>query len=433
MEESKDGYGYGAEEFEDVDELREPADEGCASPVGRGGRIAAARPASEDSHRPGKAKARSGSGSTIGSNSTRDTNDFAVVDLPDPYAAKSSCPPALSLPACGGRPPLPGRPLTMRFAVSLSVLADDAAALRRWLFANHFDEVRTRTRAHRSTAQNSPSIASAGLTTGCHSLRCAQSVASTLSSYGVADVLALSKTDLKDLLGVSVGLRLFSRIAQQKALVEGGGGVPGVGVGAFGPSSAPSVRGRAPSRYGQCNQRDCGHPSVSVCSVAECGASVCVWHEAKSLLTSHVYCPLCERDTFEGRVRAAVANAAVSADAAATRIIDRTAEWTHSGRDAIAAHSLDSHEPPSVSEHGLPLPPSHGYQHTTAAFADEEKQPPQPRSGGSGGSVNGAGGARLPFVSDWLRGDEDGEEVEEEAHYRETSWNERAQAQCALQ
>ena len=166
-----------------------------------------------------------------------------------------------------------------------------------------------------------------------------------LSSYSVADVLALSKEDLKDLLGVQQGIRLHARIAQHRAQVEGGSrGVQSphrwrLTAAAAGARSSTSSSDRlshssfsssssssACSRYGQCSQRGCSHPSVAVCSVAECSACVCVWHEAKSLLTGHVYCPSCEAETFEGKVRAAYLNATTTADAATEQVIQTTAE-----------------------------------------------------------------------------------------------------------
>ena len=286
-----------------------------------------------------------------------------------------------------------------------TVQADDSAALRSWLQANHFDD----------------------------------SVATALSSYSVADVLALTKSDLKDLIGVQQGIRLYTRIAQHKAMIEGG---------KYKSTASPvssSLSPRLHSRYGQCSQRDCPHPTVAVCSVPECGASLCVWHESKSLFTGQKYCPRCEAETMEGKLRAALVNATHTADAATDVIIHKTAEWAHSGKDALGVpHWSPAHlDHSSHSSHGLPVP---GGYHTTGW--GEEKQPPyadakyadftgrgsEEGRGGVGATTGGVGGGvRLPFVSDWLRGDEDGEEVEEGQHYRETSWNDRATNQCVLQ
>ena len=269
-----------------------------------------------------------------------------------------------------------------------------------------------------------------------------QSVELSLSSYSVSDVLALSKEDLKDLLGVQQGIRLFARIAQHRAQVEQAARTIRSpqrrdGSAASRPSSTGGrfSQSSACSRYGQCSQRDCVHPSVAVCSVAECGACVCVWHEAKSLLTGHVYCPACAADTLEGKVKAAYASATTRADEATTQIIHTTAEWTASGKDAIGASAWMSEEPSTFTSF------SHSQQSSSyhsAGLVEEEKQ--QPRFAAASSPVHAkaaAGESRLPFVSQWLRGEGveeiGGQDVEDGQHYREVSWNERAQTQCSIQ
>ena len=233
-------------------------------------------------------------------------------------------------------------------------------------------------------------------------------------------------------MGPQHGLRLHARIQQQKTQIEAARkGHTDASLPPLHAHSSSSFSSSSPSRYGECSVRSCGHPGVAVCSSPACGAAVCVWHEAKSLLTGHVYCPHCEADTWEGKVRAAYVTAASTADAATAQLIDRTAEWTAQGREALtgeAPHPL--HSPPAP--HSAQADGSHRYQYSGEAGQEEKQRPLSPfqQSSGGGGAAAPFTG-RPPFVSDWLRGDEDGEELSE-GHYREQSWN-SGQAQCSLQ
>ena len=282
-----------------------------------------------------------------------------------------------------------------------------------------------------------------------------QGVAVALSHYSPADVLALSKADLKDLLGPQQGIRLHVRIAQQKAQMDLArksttAQPPFTASSSHSSSSSSSLpssvhRSPVPSRYGQCSVRGCSHPGIAVCSVVECGSSVCVWHEVKSLFTGHVYCPQCEKDTWEGKMRAAYVNAADTADKATAQIIDTTAEWTAHGRDALTGHSQQQplhHSSSSslnhstTSSHGVPIEGMGSYHGIGSAGVGsgggahvEEKQQTVGGRGGGGGAAKGL------FFSDGLRGGDDGEESDElsEGLYKENSWNGTGQGQCSVQ
>ena len=151
--------------------------------------------------------------------------------------------------------------------------ADDSLALREWLRDNHFDD----------------------------------SVWEALSEYSIADMLAVTKEDLKELLGTKQGIRLHARIQQYKQQQQ----QPQLTASSpRQPSrrSASSYSSGSHSRHGMCAINGCTHFSTNVCSIPSCNAALCMAHQNKSLLTGHVYCAACEQETWEGQsaARAAV-------------------------------------------------------------------------------------------------------------------------------
>lgn len=279
--------------------------------------------------------------------------------------------------------------------------ADDSLALRDWLRDNLFDD----------------------------------SVWAALSEYSIADMLAVTKEDLKELLGSKQGIRLYTRIQQYKQQQQ----QPQLA------SSSPpqpsrrsaSYSSASHSRYGVCAINGCTHASTNVCSMPSCNAALCMAHQNKSLLTGHVYCSPCERETWEGKVRHGLQSVGERAEETTERIITTTAEWTGTG----------NHPPsklPTVSRYGhIAGSTLSSRQSSASSYYQEEHKQHSPvsshhaslnSSAGGGGGRGGGGG--LGFMSEWLqRGDEEqGEGGVDGSYYRERSWNDSALGkQCTIQ
>ena len=271
--------------------------------------------------------------------------------------------------------------------------ADDSLALREWLRDNHFDD----------------------------------SVWEALNEYSIADLLAVTKEDLKELLGVKQGIRLYARIQQYKQQQQ----LPIASSSPPQPSrrSAFSYSSASHSRYGVCAINGCTHASTNVCSMPSCNASLCMAHQNKSLLTGHVYCSACERETWEGKVRHGLQTVGERAEETTERIINTTAEWTGTG----------NHHPctlPSTSRYGHMASNTLSQPSAASYYQEEHKQHSPIQS--HHGSLNGApaaGGrlAGLGFMGDWLHRDDGVEELDgavDGSFYRERSWNDK---QCAIQ
>ena len=150
------------EEFEGVEELEDDhAEEDDQLSSGRSTRRSGERGSTAGSRslRPSSSASPSSLSSSSSSSSTpvkasrraRDREGFAVVDIPEPYAAKCQRHPLF--PPCAGHlrllPSLtrapPSSPPSLCAVSAAAVLppvrADDSAALRSWLSANDFDEV----------------------------------------------------------------------------------------------------------------------------------------------------------------------------------------------------------------------------------------------------------------------------------------------------
>ena len=168
------------------------------------------------------------------------------------------------------------------------------------------------------------------------------------------DASCLSKADLKDLIGIKEGIRLFTRLSHrhQQQTTAAKVNVSTANINSllqrsYHKSSASisiSVP-RSPSLNGLCRMDGCHHSAIAVCSVNECCAPLCVWHSSKSLLTGFVYCPRCEEDTWEGKVRQYYNTATETATSATNTIIEHTAKYTIQGRrhnPYYHIHSLDT-------------------------------------------------------------------------------------------
>ena len=270
--------------------------------------------------------------------------------------------------------------------------ADDSLALREWLRDNHFDD----------------------------------SVWEALSEYSIADMLAVTKEDLKELLGTKQGIRLYARIQQYKQQQPHVSSPPQ-------PSrrSASSYSSASHSRYGVCAINGCTHASTNVCSMPSCNASLCMAHQHKSLLTGHVYCLSCERETWEGKVRHGLQTVGETAEETTERIINTTAEWTGTG----------NHQPytvPTTSRYGHMASHTAAQPAAAAYYQEEHKQhsPVMPHHSAPVGGGRGGGGG-LGFMSDWLQRDDgvaDLDGATDGSFYRESSWNDSALGkQCTIQ
>ena len=267
--------------------------------------------------------------------------------------------------------------------------ADDSLALRQWLRDNHFDD----------------------------------SVWEALSEYSIADMLAVTKEDLKELLGTKQGIRLYARIQQYKQQQQLASSSP---LQPSRRSASSNFSASHSGRYGACAVHGCGHASTNVCNMPSCNAALCMAHQHKSLLTGHVYCASCEADTWEGRVKQGWQSVGERAEETTERIITTTAEWTGTG-------SLHHSALPSVSRYGH-MASSGAFAQPAAAAAQyqyqEEHKQHSPMQSHQGAGSDG-GKSRLGIVGDWLqRDDAVSEGGDGGGYYRERSWNDN---QCAIQ
>jgi len=115
-----------------------------------------------------------------------------------------------------------------------------------------------------------------------------ESVCKTLHGYNGADLLALTKADVKELLGAKYGIRLYNRIQYQ-----GQSSKPKAEQFLFSAPGTP-LKKRQACRVGQCSL-----DAVVQCSAASCGKRLCMKHTYKFILTSALYCESCaEQQTF---------------------------------------------------------------------------------------------------------------------------------------
>ena len=282
--------------------------------------------------------------------------------------------------------------LPVSYAARMS--ADDSLALREWLRDNQFDD----------------------------------SVWEALSEYSIADMLAVTKEDLKELLGTKQGIRLYARIQQYKQQQQQ---QPASSSPQPSRRSASSYSSASHSRYGACAINGCTHFSTNVCSMPSCNAALCMAHQNKSLLTGHVYCSTCERETWEGKLRHSLQSVGERAEETTERIINTTAEWTGTAREQPSTLS-------TTSRYGHIASDTLSQPSTAAYYQEEHKQhsPVMPHHASvnsvpAAAAGRGSGGGQ-GFMSDWLqRGDES--EVYG-SFYRERSWNDNALGkQCAIQ
>lgn len=171
------------------------------------------------------------------------------------------------------------------------------------------------------------------------------SIQQCLSGYNRSDLSALTKSDLKDLIGVKEGIRLYHRLRSAHKLDMKAAHSTGA------DKSSKSIRARtldhilynsynngdadnanshdsysdslrhfesAEHQHDQqhddlnqtsrsirqssgprCSIDDCSHVSIGCCATEECHVDLCAQHGEKSIFTSLLYCPACSSETVQ--------------------------------------------------------------------------------------------------------------------------------------
>jgi len=106
-----------------------------------------------------------------------------------------------------------------------------------------------------------------------------EKVQQALNGYNGTDVLSLTKSDARDLVGVKDGIRLYNRLHPSMTDV-----------------SDTSVRSRDPAEFYKgplCRESGCGMPGRFECCAEGCGGAYCQTHIVKALVTGESYCSRC--------------------------------------------------------------------------------------------------------------------------------------------
>lgn len=121
------------------------------------------------------------------------------------------------------------------------------------------------------------------------------------------ELLELTKSDLKDLLGIKEGIRLYHRLKTVKKERSNYSSSS-----SSDPSSSPtSLSGlnihdemKPPGYYGYCSELDCHLPAPHTCSSPDCDRTLCIKHMQKSILTGAAYCQECaDKITFASEIK----------------------------------------------------------------------------------------------------------------------------------
>jgi hypothetical protein len=125
-----------------------------------------------------------------------------------------------------------------------------------------------------------------------------------LRDFTSADLFALSKSDMKALIGVAAGIRLSNRIKIVQEQMESQRQNNSKQRQTNSSSSRHSnVRSPPkPGRYGQCSHSFCSQPASFQCDNEVCCTSLCQLHAQKQLITGFLLCSRCASETLEGRM-----------------------------------------------------------------------------------------------------------------------------------
>ncbi len=272
--------------------------------------------------------------------------------------------------------------------------ADDSLALREWLRENHFDDA----------------------------------VWEALSEYSIADMLAVTKEDLKELLGTKQGIRLYARIQQYKQQQPARLLLPSPTVSSlrrllFLRLSQP-LRCLRHQRLLPLRHQRVQHAVVQRRTV----------HGAPEQVAAHR--PRVLLRVREGDVGGESApRTADGRESGPRRPPSASSTPRRSGR-ALVAISLP-HCPLLAAMATSPAAPPTQHSSTASYYQEEHKQhsPVQPHHGSLNGATatGGRGSGGLGFMGDWLQRDDAVEELgsgAEGGYYRERSWNDK---QCTIQ
>ena len=127
---------------------------------------------------------------------------------------------------------------------------------------------------------------------------------SKLAHFTGADLLSLSKADIRELLGVKDGLRLHARLVQVREALAAAGHDPVAemalhreilqNASLLSTPTRKRERGDSRRRNTQpCERVGCGMGSAVRCCVETCATSLCLEHCHKDIITGYSYCEGC--------------------------------------------------------------------------------------------------------------------------------------------
>ncbi len=130
-----------------------------------------------------------------------------------------------------------------------------------------------------------------------------------LLGFTSSDLFALSKSDMKALIGVPAGIRLANRIKLVQEQMETEKSKNNA-KSPLSSSSSSSSSVLSPSsrtgRFGRCSECYCSQPATSQCDNENCCSPLCHLHAHKQLFTGFLLCSRCASETVEGRMLAYV-------------------------------------------------------------------------------------------------------------------------------
>ena len=129
----------------------------------------------------------------------------------------------------------------------------------------------------------------------------------TTAGYStLRDLIPVTKIQLKGLLGVKDGIRLYHLIREVEASSLGTpsiGSRPRILASSFLPPTSPTSFARGdqvnarevyqPGLCGHCSYGECDLPAIAVCAAKKCERTLCTFHSSKNLLTANILCEQC--------------------------------------------------------------------------------------------------------------------------------------------